>query len=335
MDLPPHFIAISGLILGLVLCYNHWRGKSKNLTQNSNGMPPPEPSGAWPVIGHLHLLQGKVLVFRTLAAMADKLGPVFMIRLGMHRTVVVSDHVTVKECFTTNDKIFASRPNSAAAKILGYNYALFALAPYGPLWREMRKISILELLSTIRLTESTHVRVSELHAGIKDLYMLGKDNNWVNPPKVVMCEWFEHLNFNVILMMVAGKRYFNNVVHGGDEARSTMASLKKLVPLVGTPVVSDAIPFLECLDLQGHLSSMKDVAKELDSIVGIWIEEHKGKLNSGRDFIDVLLAKLGDASLFGYPRETVIKATVLVCLLLSFLFIFILFYLFFMAKCFS
>ena len=80
---------------------------------------------------------------------------------------------------------------------------------------------------------------------------------------------------------------------------------------------------------------MKDVAKELDSIVGIWIEEHKGKLNSGRDFIDVLLAKLGDASLFGYPRETVIKATVLVCLLLSFLFIFILFYFIFMAKYFS
>ena len=70
---------------------------------------------------------------------------------------------------------------------------------------------------------------------------------------------------------------------------------------------------------------MKDVAKELDSIVGIWIEEHKGKLNSGRDFIDVLLVKLGDASLFGYSRETVIKATVLVCLLLSFYFLFIYF----------
>ena len=169
------------------------------------------------------------------------------------------------------------------------------------------------------------MKVSELHAGIKDLYMLGKDNNWVNPQKVVMCEWFEHLNFNVILMTVAGKRYFNNVVYGGDEARSTMASLKKLVPLVGTPVVSYAIPFLECLNLQGHLSSMKDVAKELDSIVGIWIEEHKGKLNSGRDIIDVLLAKLGDASLFGYSRETVIKATVLVCLLLCFYFLFIYF----------
>ena len=109
----------------------------------------PTPSGACPVISHLQLLQGKVPVFRTLTAVADKLGTVFMIRLGMQRTVVVSDNVTVKECFTTKDKIFASRPNSAAAKILGYDYALFALAPYGPLWREMRKISILELLSTV------------------------------------------------------------------------------------------------------------------------------------------------------------------------------------------
>ena len=107
----------------------------------------------------------------------------------------------------------------------------------------------------------------------------------------------------------------------GDEARSSTTAIKKLVSLVGAIVASDVIPFLEWLDLQGHLSSMKNVAKELDTIVGSWVEEHKGRLNSEaknmQDFIDVMLTKLGDASMFGYSRETIIKATVLVCLFIS------------------
>ncbi|RVW62150.1 Protopine 6-monooxygenase [Vitis vinifera] len=313
MDLPSHFLAIAGLILGLVLWYNHWRGKT--LTHKSKGMSPPEPSGAWPFVGHLHLLHGKVPVFRTLGAMADKVGPVFVIRLGMYRTLVVSNREAAKECFTTNDKIFASRPNSSAAKILGYNYAAFAFAPHGPYWREMRKLSMLEILSTRRLGDLMHVQVSELHAGIKDLYILGKDNNWVNPKKVVISEWFEHLTFNVVLRMVAGKRYFNNVVHGGEEARSAIAAIKKVLLLVGASVASDVIPFLEWVDLQGHLSSMKLVAKEMDSLIESWVKEHTGRLNSeassSLDFIDIMLTKLKDASLFGYSRETIIKATVL------------------------
>ena len=66
---------------------------------------------------------------------------------------------------------------------------------------------MLELLSTVRSSGSTHLQVSELDSGIKDLYMLGKDDKWVNPEKVVMSEWFEYLTFNVILRMIAGKRY--------------------------------------------------------------------------------------------------------------------------------
>lgn len=157
MELQSQFIAIAGLILGLVLWWFSHR-RSKTGTGKSKGMNPPEPSGAWPFIGHLLLLQDKVPVYRTLGAMADKFGPVFMMRLGVFRTVVVSDHEVVKECFTTNDKVLASRPSAAAAKILGYD-ASFTLAPYGPFWREMRKLIVLELLSTNRLNESTHVQV--------------------------------------------------------------------------------------------------------------------------------------------------------------------------------
>ena len=61
---------------------------------------------------------------------------------------------------------------------------------------------------------------------------------------------------------------------------------------------------------------MKLVAKEMDSLIESWVKEHTGRLNSeassSQDFIDIMLTKLKDDSLFGYSRETIIKATVLV-----------------------
>ena len=268
MDLPSHFLAIAGLILGLVFWYNHWRGKT--LTHKSKGMAPPGALRCLAIYRSPAPTTRKVPVFRTLGAMGDKLGPVFVIGLGVYRALVVSNHEAVKECFTSNDKVFVSRPSPSAAKILGYNYAAFGFAPYGPFWREMQKLSLLEILSTRRLSDLMHVQVSELQAVIKDLYILGKDNKWVNSKKVVMSEWFEHLTFNVVLTMIAGKRYFNDVVHGGEEARSAIAAIKKFMSLSGAFVASDVIPFLEWVDLQGHLSSMKLVAKELDSLIESW-----------------------------------------------------------------
>ena len=117
MDLLTHLLAFAGLFLGLLFWYNRWRVRT--LTHNSKGISAPKTPGAWPIIGHLHLLSGQVPIFRTLGAMADKHGPVFMIRLGVHRALVVSSREAVKECFTTNDKAFASCPSSSAWKLLG------------------------------------------------------------------------------------------------------------------------------------------------------------------------------------------------------------------------
>nr|GFB11274.1 cytochrome P450 [Tanacetum cinerariifolium] len=82
-----------------------------------------------------------------LGSMADKFGPIFTIKVGLHRVLVVSNSEMAKECLTTNDRVFASRPKSMAKELMGYNYAMFAFAPYGSYWREMRKIVVQELAS--------------------------------------------------------------------------------------------------------------------------------------------------------------------------------------------
>lgn len=139
------------LLAILVSLFFLWRAFLRKKRTNSKSTEAPVPAGAWPVIGHLHLLGGDdQLLYRTLGGMADRYGPAFNIWLGTRRAFVVSSWEVAKECFTTNDKALASRPTTVAAKHMGYNYAVFGFAPYSPFWREMRKIATLELLSNRR-----------------------------------------------------------------------------------------------------------------------------------------------------------------------------------------
>ncbi|KAF5777375.1 putative cytochrome P450 [Helianthus annuus] len=92
-------------------------------------------------------------------SMADKFGPVFTVKLGVHRVLVVSNSEMAKECLTTNDRVFASRPKALASELMGYNYANFGFAQYGPYWSHIRKIIVHELVSQHRLQMLAHIRV--------------------------------------------------------------------------------------------------------------------------------------------------------------------------------
>lgn len=64
-------------------------------------------------------------------------------------------------------------------------------------------------------------------------------------------------------------------------------------------------------------SRMKKTAKELDALIGGWLEEHKQKrlLDKKRkeeqDFMDVMLNTLKDAKISGFDADTINKATCL------------------------
>ena len=131
---------------------------------------PPEPSGALPLIGHLHLLKPEAPLSHTLASFTTKYGPIFTIRLGAYPALIVSSQEAVKDCFTTNDKILASRPKSSHGVHLGYNFAGFGFAPDGPYWRKLRKIVMLELLSPRRVESLKFVYETEIDVFIRDLY---------------------------------------------------------------------------------------------------------------------------------------------------------------------
>ena len=185
----------------------------------------------------------------------------------------------------------------------------------------MRKIATLELLSNRRLEMLKHVRASEIDMGIRELYSLWA-NSSSSPVVVELKQWLEDLTLNVVVRMVAGKRYFGSAATSDDgESRRCQKAINQFFRLIGIFVVSDALPFLGWLDLQGHERAMKNTAKELDAILEGWLDEHRQRRASSeikdeaeQDFIDVMLSlkEEGQLSSFQYDANTSIKSTFLV-----------------------
>ncbi|XP_042486216.1 cytochrome P450 CYP82H23-like [Macadamia integrifolia] len=203
------------------------------------------------------------------------------------RVAFLHGREVIKECFTTQDKVLATRPVVAAGKYLGYNYTVFGVAPQGPYWRDIKKISSLEFLSKTRLDMLKHVRTKEEDTCIKELYShWNKNNKGAGPVIVEINKWLRSLTFNIITKLTSRKIYFGTIdAAGDDEGRRFDRCLEEMARLTVIFVVSDALPYLEWMDLQGHLRAMKCVTKEMDCLIGNC-----------------------------YDRYTVIKATILISL---------------------
>jgi len=278
-------------------------------------------AGAWPIIGHLPLFSKSQATHHLLGSMADKYGPIFTIKLGTATTLVINNWKTAKECYTTNDIALAYRPNLVAFEHMTYNYAMLGFAPYSPFWREMRKIVTLNFLSNHQINLLTHIRVSEVQTSIKELFSFWKNRRDENGYLLVeMKKWFNELAFNIVLRMVAGKRYFGeSVMVKEEEANRCLNALRDYMRLTGVFPIADAIPFLRWFDFGGHEKNMKQNFKELDGVITEWLDEHKKKRSKGvdkskedQDFIDVMLSTIDGTNIHGFDSDTVIKATTMV-----------------------
>lgn len=171
--------AVAGVIGILLVSYYAYFSRKATDAQRK----PPLAAGGRLLIGHLHLLGtggSDHPPYITLGALADKYGSIFSIRIGVHNAVVVSTWELAKEIFTSHDVIISSRPKFTAAKILGHDYANFGFSPYGDYWREMRKITASELLSTRRFESLRSIRDSEVKRSLKELMLYReKSEGWL------------------------------------------------------------------------------------------------------------------------------------------------------------
>ncbi|KAI8544704.1 hypothetical protein RHMOL_Rhmol08G0316300 [Rhododendron molle] len=128
---------------------------------------PPGPT-PWPIIGNLNLIGS--LPHRSLDSLSQKYGPIMHLRFGSFPVVVGSTVDMAKVFLKTMDVTFASRPKTAAGKYTTYNYSDITWSPYGPYWRQARRMCLMELFSAKRLESYEYIRVEEMKALLKELH---------------------------------------------------------------------------------------------------------------------------------------------------------------------
>ncbi|KAI3996531.1 hypothetical protein MKX01_029266 [Papaver californicum] len=304
----PISLIIAPLLLGSIVLYWKNYGRKSNKTQKQEA---PEAPGGRPIMGHLHLFDEMDSMHRKLGSMADIYGPAFTVRLGSHKTLVVSNWELVKECFTTNDICFSNHPAILSVKLLFYDVVSVGYAPYGAYWRELRKFSALKLLSNYRLETFKHLRASEFESSFTSLYNQCKGEI----ASVRLDSWLGDLTFNVIMRIVIGKKNF--ATNGAERYKAAMQEAMRLVSVFA---FADMFPALSWLDnLTGLTRDLKKCAYEIDKILSGWVEEHRSKRIDGiisleleQDFIDSCLDNLQEiSSLPGDDPDIVIKSTCL------------------------
>ncbi|KAK3423288.1 hypothetical protein EUGRSUZ_F00172 [Eucalyptus grandis] len=286
------YILSASSFLFLLFLFKLQRSGKRNL-------PPGPPS--LPIIGHLLLI--KEPVHRTLQSLSDRYGPVLSLSFGSRPVVVVSSPSAAEECFTRNDVILANRPCMLAGKVMAYGNTTIGTAPYGPHWRNLRRLTALEILSPHRLASSHAIRQEEVRLLVRSLYKATSSGPGGGFTRVEMRSKLQELPFNIIMRMISGKRYSGAAVDAGDAevARRFREVIEEQFELSGTDP-GDYLPVLrKVVDFKGRERRMVDVAKRCDVILQGMIDEHRSRrkrsdANGGREdesktMIDTMLSE--------------------------------------------
>ncbi|KAK2660185.1 hypothetical protein Ddye_006718 [Dipteronia dyeriana] len=258
-----HFV----LFAALYMLTNHLIKKIKNL--------PPSPFSTLPIIGHLYLF--KKPLHRSLSKISSKYGPILFLKFGSRPVLVVSSPSAAEDCFSKNDVVFANRPRLLAGKYLGSNYTSLSWVPYGDHWRNLRRISSLEILSTNRLQALSSIRMDEVKSLIQRLY---RNQN----QEVEMKPVFFEFTLNVMMRMIAGKRYDGDENDAGnyEESKRIQEIVTETFRLGGAVNVVDFLPVLKWVGFGGVEMRLMVLGKKRDRFMQDLIEKHRTKMDSNK-----------------------------------------------------
>ncbi|KAK9949983.1 hypothetical protein M0R45_005490 [Rubus argutus] len=268
---------------------------------------PPSPSLSLPILGHLYLL--KPPIQRTLHSLSQKHGPVFSLWFCSRRVVIVELPSAVQECFTKNDIVFANRPPSILGKHL-YNHTTIGDSPYGDQWRNIRRISTVEVLSTSRLNSFSDMRNEEIKHLLRKISQSARgENRFV---KVELKSMFTEMTYNSMMRMVAGKRYVGDHVSDNKERKEFIEIMEEIFSYSGSSNPGELMPFFNWFSGGGYERKVKKVVKRADVFLQRLIDEHRNKSSSEsrHTMIGHLLSQ--QESQPEYYTDEIIKALILV-----------------------
>ncbi|PIA51609.1 hypothetical protein AQUCO_01100451v1 [Aquilegia coerulea] len=249
--------------------------------RDKHNLPPSPPK--LPIIGNLHQLS-KNLHF-AIHNLSQKHGPLMMLSLGYCQTLVVSSAEMVREIKLHQEIPFADRPITTAGKMLIYGGINLVLSPYGEYWRQIRKIFVMELLSSKRVQSFKCLREEDVALMIKKISLSCSLGDPVNIRELVTV-----LTNDIVCRCALGRK------HGGQDGHGNFGELAtETVKLFTAFSFGDLFPWLGWVDyFTGLISRMKKASRALDNFFDQIIDEHllqskHSNSDYNKDFVDILL----------------------------------------------
>ncbi|KAJ6843274.1 isoflavone 3'-hydroxylase [Iris pallida] len=233
-------------------------------SSSSNKKLPPSPP-ALPFIGHLHLFEKPL--HRALARLSTRHGPIIFLRFGSRPVLVISSAPLAEECLTKNDVAFANRVHFPSVQTLSYNYTTLGAANYGPHWRNMRRITAVEVLSAHRLNSFSQVRSGEVVEMIRRLFQESSSPMGGAYTRVELKSRLFQFALNNIMRMIAGDK------HRGESSEEFLKTVEEMFSVAGASNVGDFLPLLGWVDAQGVKKKVTRLHNYMDKFLQGLIDE--------------------------------------------------------------
>ncbi|XP_021769314.1 isoflavone 2'-hydroxylase-like [Chenopodium quinoa] len=256
------------------------------------GKLPPRPFLSFPIIGHLYLF--KRPLYRSLAHLAVKYGPVLYLKMGARPVLLLSSPEAVEECLVKSD-VFVDRPRLLPGKHGGNNYTNMAWSPYGDHWKNLRRIAAVEILSPQRLQILSGIRAEVAQSFICRMIKDITENDGI----VEMKSAIFGLTLDNMMRMLIGKSNYVEASGGMEASRRFQKTMEGSFRVSGVNNIEDFLPILKYFKvfLGSPEEFMKKLIKEKNTFMeGLMLEhrelEREGNLSDGRKraMIHVLLS---------------------------------------------
>ncbi|XP_020242651.1 isoflavone 3'-hydroxylase-like [Asparagus officinalis] len=241
-------------------------------------LPPSPPS--LPIIATCTLLS---LPLHHSLLRSPPIRPVFLLRLGSRRAVVVSSVAAIQECLVKNDLTFSDRPFLPSVKDLTFDHTPSAPPRFGPSGKAIADAPNAVLFSpAIIQSLSAGIIHQEVKVMLRSLLRKGKGGGGVCTLRPKLSE----LTMNVIMRAVAGKRCFGEDEDDATEiGRKFRWAVEEYFRLINAVSVADLLPFLKWVGAGlWDRAERRRVRRELGDLVAELLDEvRKQRCNKKKD----------------------------------------------------
>nr|UTU07508.1 cytochrome P450 71CD4 [Ailanthus altissimus] len=303
MELQLDFFSVTSFIIFFLFLFRLvWDWKN-----STDEKLPPGPSKL-PIIGSLHHLFGRNvdLPYYALTDLAKIYGPLMHLQLGKMSLVVASSAKMFKELMKENDLAISQRPVPYVARVLEDAGRDIAFVPYGDYWRQIRKISRMELFSVRKVQALHYIREDQSSKLIESIR--ASAGSVINLSKEV-----SHYTSTVVARAAFGSGC-------KDQDKFIRLSLEMVAAAGAVSTLPDMFPLLGFISvISGKKAFLKNIQKEADKILDVIIDEHIQRMKSKgyeegesdkEDIVDVLLRleRTGELEISITPQD--IKAVI-------------------------